>query len=131
MFFKQGKREYQSWVAAPWFSSANRMPTLIECFRNFSAHRLTQVSSCFCKFLCLKESTQSLKHLSTRELYILKLQIGIRKFHDYTSNNNNQSSQAETHSVREKQKACLEKGLHRTTITCIAASCIQIVLRNL
>lgn len=65
---------FQSCVAAPWLSSANLMPTRIECFRNFSAHRRTQVSSCFCKDLCLKVSTQSLKHLSTSELYILKLQ---------------------------------------------------------
>lgn len=65
---------YSSWVAAPWLSSANLIPTRIECLRNFSAHRLTQVSSCFCSDLCLKVSTQSLKHLSTSELYILKLQ---------------------------------------------------------
>lgn len=67
----------QSCVAAPWLSSANLMPTRIECLRNFSAHLRTQVSSCFCRDLCLNVSTQSLKHLSTSELYILRLQWNI------------------------------------------------------
>lgn len=69
----QDANRHQSCVAAPWLSSANLMPTRIECFRNFSAHFRTQVSSCFCRDLCLNVSTQSLKHLSTNELYILKL----------------------------------------------------------
>lgn len=64
----------QSWVAAPWLSSANLRPTRIECFKNFSAQRRTQVSSCLSKVLRRNVSTQSVKHLSTRLLYIRKLQ---------------------------------------------------------
>lgn len=74
----------QSCVAAPWLSSANLMPTRIECFRNFSAHLRTHVSSCFCSDLCLNVSTQSLKHLSTRELYILRLQWNLNSHNQVT-----------------------------------------------
>lgn len=86
-------KRLQSWVAAPWLSSANLMPTRIECFRNFSAHRCTQVSSCFCNDLCLKLSTQSLKHLSTSELYILKLQQLHRLFPSCIRIESNQKGQ--------------------------------------
>lgn len=65
----------QSWVGAFWLSSPKRWPTRIVCLRNFSAHRKTQVSSCFCRVLRVNESTQSTKHLSTSELYILKLSL--------------------------------------------------------
>lgn len=57
----------------------------MECFRNFSAHRLTQVSSCLSKVLRLKLSTQSVKHLSTKELYILRLVKGLKKQKHQTS----------------------------------------------
>lgn len=65
---------FQSGVAAPWLSSANLNPTRIECFKNFSAHLRTHVSSCLSKVLRLNVSTQSVKHRSTSVLYILRLQ---------------------------------------------------------
>lgn len=55
--------------------SANLTPTRVEWLRNLSAHLRTQVPSRFVSDLRQKESTHSLKHRSTNELYILKLQI--------------------------------------------------------
>jgi hypothetical protein len=78
--------QFWSGVAAPWLSSANLIPTRMECFMNFSAHLMTQVSSCFWRDLRVKLSTQSLKHLSTSELYIFKLQV------PHSHKNKNQTS---------------------------------------
>eukprot|EP00250_Pteridium_aquilinum_P002009 c12223_g1_i1 orf=456-869(+) len=45
----------------------------MECFKYFSAQWRTQVSSCLSKVFLRKLSIQWPKHLSTKELYILKL----------------------------------------------------------
>lgn len=55
------------------------MPTRIECFKNFSAHLRTQVSSCLSRVLRRNVSTQLVKHLSTSVLYILKLLVKITR----------------------------------------------------
>ena len=55
------------------FSSANLTDTRALCLRNFSQHLLTHLSSSFSKDFLRKLLTHSLKHFSTKLLYILKL----------------------------------------------------------
>lgn len=55
------------------FNSANLTDTRALCFRNFSQHLLTHLSSSFSKDFLRKLFTHSLKHFSTKLLYILKL----------------------------------------------------------
>ena len=66
----------QSGVMPPWFSSVNLKLTRMECFKNFSAQCRTQDSSCLSNVFLRKLSMQWPKHLSTNELYILRLQTG-------------------------------------------------------
>ena len=63
------------------------MLTRIECFKYFSAHRFTHVSSCLSRVFLRKLSTQWQKHLSTNELYIFKLAKNQERTNEHADNN--------------------------------------------